>query len=115
MGRQTGLGRLKGYWSTLGIILGAFFLISGFIGWALGIEFSNTARHSITVPYAQLALLVSPILIVGGVILFFMSLVVRTHAGSPTPPPATPPELVEYRKKRSISGQVEERTDEDLE
>ena len=102
---------MKGYWSTLGLILGAFFVIFGFMGWVLGIEFSNTVRHSITVPYAQLALIISPILIVGGVILFFLSLIIRRREKPPPPPPVTPKELVEHRKKRSKYGQGEERTD----
>jgi hypothetical protein len=100
---------MRGYWSTLGIMLGAFFVITGFMGWALGIEFSNPVRHSITVPYAQLALIVSPILIVGGVVLFFVSLIVRRREKPLPPPPVTPSELTEYRKKRSKDGQSEER------
>ncbi len=102
---------MRGYWSTLGILLGAFFVITGFMGWVLGIEFSNTLRHSIAVPYAQLALIISPILIVGGVVLFFISLIIRRREKPPQPPPATPKELTEYRRKRSKYGQGEERTD----
>lgn len=102
---------MKGYWSTLGIIVGAFFLIVGFMGWVLGIEFSNTVRHSITVPYALLALLVSPILIVGGTVLFFISLIVRRRPAPPPEPVVTPPEVLEHRKKRSRTGQSDERID----
>ncbi len=103
--------RVRGYWSTLGIILGAFFLIFGFMGWVLGIEFSDTVRHSITVPYARLALIVSPILIIGGVALSFISFIVRKREGPPPPPVVTPKELEEYRKRRSKTGQSDERLD----
>jgi hypothetical protein len=103
--------KVRGYWSTLGIIIGAFFLIVGFMGWVLGIEFSNTIRHSITVPYALLALVVSPILIVGGVILFFLSLIIRRREKPAPPPPVVPKELEEHRKRRSREGQSSERLD----
>jgi hypothetical protein len=96
-------------------MLGALFVFMGFMGWVLGIEFSNTIRHSITVPYALLALVVSPILLVGGVALFFISLIVRRREKPPPPPAVTPQELTEYRIKRSRDGQSSERVEEEQE
>jgi hypothetical protein len=95
---------MRGYWPTLGIILGAFFVVVGFMGWVLGIEFSDPARYSITVPLARLALAISQILISGGVALFFVSLLVRRREKPPPPPPSVPPEVEEWRRKRSRTG-----------
>jgi hypothetical protein len=84
---------VSSYWSTLGIIFGLFLIIDGFIGWLLGIYYSDpsgAASHPVLYPLGKIALIVGPIVLIIGIVILFASILNNRRKRSvfaPTTPP----------------------------
>lgn len=109
--------RISGFWLTLLMVLGMVASLVGVVGWVVGYFYadpSQAAAHPVMYPLARIAVIVGPIMLIGGAALFIGSIYEFNKQEKIVPPPEEAPISPQvYRPRSHRKRQKEEGAEEE--